>query len=72
MEFAVPEIADVVGSRKTLKTGAKSVGRQTLKKQLGKGSIKKVQEESLQQNLQNKPVGRGELVLQTFLINHFE
>ena len=35
MEFAVPEVADVVIGRKNFKTAAKSVGRQTLKKQLG-------------------------------------
>ena len=37
-EFAVPEIAEVVSGRKNFKTAAKSVGRQTLKKQLGVGS----------------------------------
>ena len=38
LEFAVPEIADVVSGRKRIKTAAKSVGRQTLRKQLGEGS----------------------------------
>ena len=33
---------------------------------------KVVQTESIQQNLQNKPVGREETFLQTFLINHVE
>ena len=37
LEFAVPEIAEVVSGRKNFKTAAKSVRRQTLKKQLGKG-----------------------------------
>ena len=37
LEFAVPEIAEVVGGRKNFKTAAKSVGRQTLRKQLGEG-----------------------------------
>ena len=37
LEFAVPEIAEVVGGRKNLKTAAKSVGRQALRKQLGEG-----------------------------------
>ena len=36
-EFAVPEIAEVVSGRKNIKTAAKSVGRQTLRKQLGEG-----------------------------------
>ena len=38
LEFAVPEIAEVAGVRKNIKTAAKSVGRQTLRKQLGEGS----------------------------------
>ena len=37
LEFAVPEIAEVVSGRKNFKTAAKSVGRQTLRKQLGEG-----------------------------------
>ena len=35
LEFAVPEVADVVSGRKDFKTFARSVGRQTLRKQLG-------------------------------------
>ena len=38
LEFAVPKIAEVVSGRKNFKTAAKSVGKQTLKKQLGSGS----------------------------------
>ena len=38
LEFAVPEIAEVVSGRKNIKTAAKSVGIQTLRKQLGEGS----------------------------------
>ena len=38
LEFAVPEIAEVVSGRKNIKTAAKSVERQTLRKQLGEGS----------------------------------
>ena len=41
LEFAVPEIAEVVSGRKKFKTAAKSVGRQTLRKQLGSGSRKR-------------------------------
>ena len=37
LEFAVPEIAEVVSGRKNFKTAAKSVGKQTLRKQLGEG-----------------------------------
>ena len=41
LEFAVPEIAEGVRDRKNIKTAAKSVGRQTLRKQLGCGSRKR-------------------------------
>ena len=37
LEFAVPEIAKFVSGRNDFKTAAKSVGRQTLRKQLGEG-----------------------------------
>ena len=35
LEFAVPEVADVVSERKKFETAAKNVGRQTLRKKLG-------------------------------------
>ena len=38
LEFAVPEIAEVVSGRKNIKSAAKSVGRKTLRKQLDEGS----------------------------------
>ena len=60
LEFATPEIADVVSGRKKFKTAAKSAGRKIPRKQLGSGSRKsrkEVQAESFQQNLQHKPVG---------------
>ena len=38
LEFAVPEFTEVVIGRKNFKTAAKSVGRQTVRKQLGEGS----------------------------------
>ena len=38
LEFAAPEIGEVIGGRKSFKTAAKSVGKQTLKKHLGSGS----------------------------------
>ena len=37
LEFAVPEIAEVGSGRKNVKSAAKHVGRQTLRKQLGEG-----------------------------------
>ena len=41
LDFAAPEIAEVVSDRQNFKTAAKSVGRQTLRKQLGSCSRKK-------------------------------
>ena len=41
LEFAVPESADVVSCRKNFKTAAMIVGKQTLRKQLGRGSMKR-------------------------------
>ena len=41
LEFAVPEVADVVSGKKNFKTAAKRVGRQTLRKQLGGGKQKR-------------------------------
>ena len=38
LEFAVPEISELVSGRKNFTTAAKSVGKQTLKNQLGEGS----------------------------------
>ena len=41
LEFAVPEVADVVSGKKSFKTVAKNVGRQTLRKQFGGGKQKR-------------------------------
>ena len=38
LEFAAPEVGEVISGRKSFKSAAKSVGKQTLKKQLGSGS----------------------------------
>ena len=38
LEFAAPEIGEVISGRKSFKTAANSVEKQTLKKQLGEGS----------------------------------
>ena len=38
LEFVAPEIGEVISGRKTFKSAAKSVGKQTLKKQLGYGN----------------------------------
>ena len=38
LEFAAPEIREVFSGRKSFKSAAKNVGKQTLKKQLGSSS----------------------------------
>ena len=70
LEFAAPETGEVISGRKSFKSAAKSVGRQTLRKQLGEGNRKRTATESFQKNLQNNPVGREETFLQTFLVDH--
>ena len=41
LEFAAPEIGEVISGRKSFKSAANSVRKQTLKKQLGQGSRKR-------------------------------
>ena len=72
LEFAAPEIEELVSGRKSFKTVAKSVGRQTLRKELSSGSRKRTASRVVPKNLRNKSVGRQETFLQTFLINHVE
>ena len=38
LEFAAPEIGEVISGRKSFKSAAKKVRKETLKKQLGSGS----------------------------------
>ena len=40
LEFAAPEIGEVFSGRKSFKSAAKTVGKKTLRKQLGEGSHK--------------------------------
>ena len=42
LEFAAPEIGEVISGRKSFKTAARSVGKQTLKKQLVSGSKQRI------------------------------
>lgn len=42
LEYAVPELANVVGGKTNLKSAVKNVGRQTLRKQLGSGKRRRV------------------------------
>ena len=72
LEFAVPQIAEVVSGRKNFKTAAKSVGRQTLRKQLGSGSRKRSASRVFPTK-SAKQISRSRRdFLQTFLINHVE
>ena len=41
LEIVAPEIGEVISGRKPFKSAAKSVGKQTLRKQLGEGSRKR-------------------------------
>ena len=76
LEFPAPEVAEVISDRKSFKSAARSVGKQTVKKQLGEGSAGGrevvIREESFQQNLLNNPVARDEIFLQTFLVDHIK
>ena len=49
LEFATPEIREVISDRKSFKSAAKSVGKQTLKKQLGEGSRRRKRAEGVRQ-----------------------
>ena len=40
LEFSLPEIGEVISGRKSFKSAAKSVGKETLKKQLGEGKLR--------------------------------
>ena len=42
LEFAAPEIGEVISGRKTFKSAAKRVGKQTLEKQLGSGKQRRI------------------------------
>ena len=72
LELAAPEIEEVVSGTKTFQTAAESVGRRTLRKNLGGGSRKNTASRVIPANLRKKPVGCEESFSQTFLINHVE
>ena len=73
LEFAVPENTEVVSGTKKFKTAAKSVGRQTLRKQLGEGSRRKRSASRVNPTKSAKQISRSRRgILQTFLINHVE
>ena len=60
LEFAAPEIGEVISGRKSFKSAAKSVGKQTLKKQLGEGegSRRAVGSPSVRQGNRKRTAGR--------------
>ena len=66
LEFAVPEVADVVSRNKNFKTAAKSVGRQTLRKLLEMASRR----ESFQSKIWSEAAGHSETFLQIMQINN--
>ena len=72
LEFVVPEIASLLVvekySRQLQRVWEGRPRKNSWVLVAGKG----VRGESFQQNLQNKSVGRGETILQTFLIKHVE
>ena len=72
MDFVLPETADVVSDGKKFKTAAKSVGSQTLRKQLGSGS-RKMSTSKLTPVKSAKQTNRSRGECQkTFFINYFE
>ena len=72
LEFSVPKIADVFSDRKIFKIAAKSVGRQTLRKQLVSDSRKKSASRVIPTKYTKKPVGSPDAFLHLIPINHVE
>ena len=68
LEFAATEIGEVISCRKSFKTAAKSVGKQTLKKHLGSSS-KQRRIIPTKSTKQSSP-SRRDIFLQTFLVDH--
>ena len=72
LEFAVREIADNFNGRKISRQLQRVWENKLWRNNWVVVAAKGVQAESIQQNLQNKPVGREETILQTFLVNHVD
>ena len=68
LESAAPDNGENVSGRKYFKTAAKSVGRQTLKKQLESGRRKRTARKVITTKSAKQPVGCEKTLLQTFLI----
>ena len=54
LEFAAPEIGEVISGRIFFKTAAKSVVKQSLKKQLGEGSCRRTGGSKQRRNIPTK------------------
>ena len=67
MEFDAKENAEIVSGRKTFKSAAKSLEKQTLKKQLGSDSK---QRGFIPTNPSKQAVSHVETILQKILLNH--
>ena len=67
MEFTSPETEEIVGGRKSFKHAEKSLGWQTLRKQINSGSKQKRINPT---NVTKKLVGHLGIFLQNFLVNH--
>ena len=66
LEFVVPEVADIVSGKENFKTAAKSVGRQTLRTQLGGRS----KGEAFQSKIRSEALGHAEIFLLILQINN--
>ena len=73
LEFAAPEIGEVFSGRKTFKSAAKSVGKQTLKKQLGEGSRRTDSKQKRiipTKSTKQSSWSRRDIFTKTFLVEH--
>ena len=69
LEFAVPEISEVVSGRKSFKSAAKSVGKQILKEQLGEGSHRRQGGSKQRRIIPTKTTKRSSRSQKDFFIN---
>ena len=72
LEFAAPEIAEAVSGKKNSRQLQRMWKDRVWENSRVVVTGRRLQAESLQQNLQNKPVGCEETFLQTILINRVE
>ena len=74
LEFAAPEVGEVISGRKSFKSAAKSVGKQTLKKQLGEGSRRPTGGSKQRRNIPTNTTERSSRsrrdIFTNFLVDH--